>query len=110
MNIAQFLDALARAPYVKVIEAFLLNPSSGKRPQGGLRRRRLLPPAMHQPGKTLLDHLHHHRRIASLRLADQKVEVLGHDDVTVNHELIPAPRLFQTWRNRSRRRAVPNSG
>jgi hypothetical protein len=95
MNIAQFLDALARTPHIEVIEAFLPNPSSGKDPKRGLRRRRLLPLAMHQPGKTLLDHLHHHRRIASLQLAHQQVEVLGHDHVTVNHELIPAPRLFQ---------------
>jgi len=39
--------------------------------------------------------LHYGRWIAPLLLADEKVDVLGHDDVSGNDEMITAANLFE---------------
>ena len=47
------------------------------------------------PGKTQLQGLHDNRRSSTLRLADQQMEMLGHDHVTENYENIAFADLFQ---------------
>jgi hypothetical protein len=47
------------------------------------------------PRKAELQGLHHHRRRAALRLADQQMKVLGHDHVSENHNAVALPHLFQ---------------
>lgn len=48
-----------------------------------------------QPGESLLDHLHHHRRISHLRLGDQKMEMFGHYHVADYDEAILLPGALQ---------------
>jgi hypothetical protein len=46
-------------------------------------------------GKSLLDNLQHFRGVSYLRLANQQMKVVRHDDVTQDHEPIALPRVFQ---------------
>ena len=48
-----------------------------------------------QLGKSLLDDFHYDRRIAHIRLGDQEVKVLGHDDVADHHKSIFLPCTLQ---------------
>jgi hypothetical protein len=50
---------------------------------------------VHLSGKTLLDDLHDHRRIADLGLRDEEVKVFGHNDISVDDEAIFPTRFFQ---------------
>ncbi len=48
-----------------------------------------------QLGESLLDDFHHNRRIAHIRFGDQKMKVLGHDDVADHHKPIFLPGPLQ---------------
>jgi len=50
---------------------------------------------MKQLGKALLDDFHYDRRVAHIRLGDQEVKVLGHDDVADHHKSIFLPGTLQ---------------
>jgi hypothetical protein len=43
----------------------------------------------------VFENLHHHRRIAHLRLRDEEMKMLRHDHVSVHDEAILAACLFQ---------------
>src|SRR5271154_7584030 len=45
--------------------------------------------------ETEFESLHNRRRILVLRFTDQKVDVLGHDDVSDHDELVAAAHLLQ---------------
>jgi hypothetical protein len=47
------------------------------------------------PGETLFQRLHYQRGVAALRFAEQKVHMLGHDDIADDNKMIAAAHLFQ---------------
>jgi hypothetical protein len=49
----------------------------------------------HQARETLFHHFHHHRPVAPLGLADQQMDVFGHNHVPNYGEAISAARLLQ---------------
>jgi hypothetical protein len=49
------------------------------------------------PGEALFERLHHHRGIAALGLAEQQINVLGHDHVANHHEAVTTPHLFHDF-------------
>src|SRR5271157_222292 len=95
MNVAQLLDPLARAPHIEVIETLLPDRGRDTSRQRRLCQRPLAPALVHLTREALLDHLHHNRGVALLRLTHQQVEVFGHDHVAVDYKLVLLPRLFQ---------------
>jgi len=50
---------------------------------------------MQRAGKLLFDDFHYNRRIARLRLADEQVEMLRHDDVSAYYEAMPLPHFLE---------------
>ena len=45
--------------------------------------------------ESLLDSLHHHGGIASLRFAQQKMHVLGHDDIADHDKMVAPAHLLE---------------
>lgn len=45
--------------------------------------------------KALLDRLHHDRRIAPLRFAEQQMHVFGHHHISGQHKVVAPPHLLQ---------------
>ena len=97
VHIAQLLDLLAGAPYVEIIETHLLNRFPDLLPQDTLFDRSLLSLPVHLSRETLLDHLHHHRRVTHLGLRDEQMKVLRHDHISVDDKAVLAARLFQDF-------------
>ncbi len=50
-----------------------------------------------QAREALLDGLHHLGGIAAVRLPQQQVQVLGHDHIAHDHEVIPAAHAFENF-------------
>jgi hypothetical protein len=46
-------------------------------------------------GEALFDDFHHHRGVADSRFGDEQMKVLGHEDVSVDHEVVFAAGLFE---------------
>ena len=92
MHVAQLLDPLGTAPDVEVVKAFLpdvvwiLLEGSGL---GGIAATTHLP--QNAARKAEFESLHDSRRSPLLRFANQQMNVLGHDHVADDHELISAP-------------------
>src|SRR5260221_148788 len=94
MHVTQLLHPLLLCEHDEIVKAMLPNMSLGKRnlPQGGLPWIHPGPTPIQQlPCERLFQDLHHHRGIAALRLAEQKMNVLGHQNVSNHHETVPAP-------------------
>jgi superfamily I DNA and RNA helicase len=51
--------------------------------------------AQQTPRKTLFQSVHHDRRIAALRFAEEQMHVLGHDHITDNDKTIATADLLQ---------------
>jgi hypothetical protein len=96
VHVAQFLDALVFGPHVEVVESLLPDMLRRVLEEDGLRRvataSRL---RQDPPGKAEFESLHHGRRILLLRLADQQMNMLGHDHVADDDERIALAHLFQ---------------
>ena len=94
MHVTQLFYPLFLREHDEVVEAMLPHVSVGKwnLPQGGLpwvnpgQR-----PIQQLPCERLFQNLHHYRGIAALRFAEQKMNVLGHHDVSNHHETVPPP-------------------
>ena len=70
-------------------------------PQTQLSHRRFPPrPPPQPPRHSLLQHLHHHRRIRLLRLPNQQMNVLRHHDVADDDEPIPPPHFIKNDQKR----------
>ena len=83
MHVAQLLDAFVFRPYVEVVEPFLSNLLRDVIEKARLRG--IAPPpgfCENTPGESQFEGLHHRGRVLSLGLADQQVDVLGHDNVS----------------------------
>src|SRR5258706_310864 len=96
VHVAQFLDALALCPNIEVVESLLPDMLRRVLEEAGLRRvataSRLRQDA---PRKAEFESLHHGRRILLLRFANQQMNMLGHDHVADNDELIALAHLLQ---------------
>ena len=106
MNVSQLLNALALRPHIKVVETCLPETirvprsrkigetwgtpygESSRFPNGDARFKQT-------PPKCDLDPLNYGREIPPLRFADKQMEVLRHDNITENDEMISAARRFQ---------------
>ncbi len=100
MHEIQFLNPLPIPAHHKIIESFLPNVPGLERLLPQLPLRRAAPPSPFSeqtPRKALLQHLHDRRRRAPVWLADQQVNVLGHDYVADYDKAIPFPHLFQDF-------------
>jgi hypothetical protein len=58
----------------------------------------------------LLEHLQSHGQALALRLAQQQMHVLGHDDKSGQVKAVPAARSFERSYNNVTRLAVASSG
>jgi hypothetical protein len=96
MHVAQFLDALLLGPNVEVVEARLPEALG----DGVWEKSHLqifpTPLPLYPPRDALLQCLDHGRKIIALGFADEKMNVLGHDDVADHGELIVAGGLFKS--------------
>src|SRR5579864_4174975 len=81
MYVTQLLNPLTLAPHIEVVIPRLPKRTTLRKPQ--LSR------------DILLQHLQHNRQLSPLRFTDQKMNMLWHDHITVDIELIPASRLLQ---------------
>jgi len=103
MHVAEFLDAFVFGPYVEVIEPFLPDvlrgmgmPHFSRFSRSGIvAHSESLRIRDYAARKSKFESLHHGRRSFYLRFADQKVNVLGHDHVTDDDELIAPAHLLQ---------------
>jgi hypothetical protein len=102
VNVVQFFFPLRIAPHIEVVKSPL--PKSPvlfhgiSELQGKLRARSAPLLSSHRSRYALLQYLQHSRHIAFLRLADQQMHVLRHEDVPNQPELIGAsdlPQYFQ---------------
>ena len=95
MNVAQFFDAFVFGPDVEVVEALLPDMLREAVKNGSLRG--IAPSLLRQDAsrKSKFESLHYGRRSLHLRLADQQVNVLGHDHVTYDHERVASAHLLQ---------------
>jgi hypothetical protein len=106
MHVTQLLHPLFLREPDEIVEAMLPNVSRGKRnlPQEGLLSINRGSTSIQQlPRERLFQDLHHHRGIAALRFAEQKMNVLRHHNVS-NHKrnraaAAPALRLLETDRD-----------
>jgi hypothetical protein len=96
MHIAQLFDALALAPHVEVVEALLPYRVGSRIPERGLGGGRFAA-QVQLTGEALFHDLHDDRGIADFGLGDEQVKVLGHEDVSVNHEAVLAAGLFEDF-------------
>jgi hypothetical protein len=51
-------------------------------------------------GEALLDHLHHHRRIAHFGFGDEQMKVFRHEDISVDDKAIFAPCFLQDFQEK----------
>jgi hypothetical protein len=96
MHVPQLLDAFALRPDVEVVEPLLPDVLRNAIEKPGLRR--IAFPFLlgqHSPRKSNFDRLNHSGWIFQLRFADQEMDVLRHDHVAHDYELIPLARLFE---------------
>ncbi len=96
MHVLQLLDALFLRPNVEIVEAGL--PERDARclfKEAGLARAWILMFGKQSAGATLFQYLHHCGRIANFWFADQKVDVLRHDDIAYDDETVALAGLFQ---------------
>src|SRR5208282_6595014 len=99
VHVLQLLFPLLRAPHVEVIkpplpEARQFGPGLGK-PEAQLRRGRRATLPSQGPGDTLFQDLQHRRRRPIFRLADQQMDVLGHDYIAHQQKAVALAHLAE---------------
>jgi len=96
VHVMQLLDSFALAPDVEVVEALLPDVPWFRLPKQPLRSRTALAlRVQHVLSEPLFEDLHHRRGRARLRLADEHVEMLGHDHIADYDEAIALAGLFE---------------
>lgn len=101
----------AFAPDVEIVEPFLPDGLRRGVEETGLRR--VAPPSrlrQDAPRNAEFEGLHHGGRVLLLWFADQQMNMLGHDHLADDDELIAPAHLLQHSEKRSRRRAAPSKG
>ena len=94
--IPQLLRPLPRTPHIEIIEARLPHMPRSMFKQVALRGISPRPALRQHPSCKPQPHrLHHGGGRAILRLADQKMNVLGHDHIAHYHKLVALPHAFQ---------------
>src|SRR5258708_1607830 len=96
VHVAQFLHAFAFCPDVEIVKSLLPDMLRRVVEEAGFRR--VATPSrlrLDAPRKAEYESLHHGRRILLLRFAYQQMNMLGHDHVADNDELIALAHLLQ---------------
>ena len=104
MHIVQFLLQFLLAPHIEVIEAALPESRSVRlswsKEQSELRCRRFSRALSQSPGDSLLEHLQDFRGITSLGFTKEQMNMLRHDYITDELEVMPRADLVQNFRLR----------
>src|SRR5258705_9228602 len=101
MHIVQFLLQFLLAPHIEVIEAAL--PESRRvrlrwsKAQSELRCRRFSTALSQNPGDSLLEHLQNFRGTTPLGFTKEQMNMLGHDYITDELEVMPRADLVQNF-------------
>jgi len=96
MHVAEFFGAFMFGPYVEIIEPFLPDVLRDVVEEGSLGRISSSPRLRQNASrKSNFESLHHGRRSLDLRLADEKVNMFGHDHVTGDDELVAPAHLLE---------------
>src|SRR5207253_11083684 len=106
MNVPKFLDGLLLRVHIEIVKTccpkhVLRNRrfTSGRVPHSGVLWSEILAtsslPLKQHPRKALLQYLDHYRKIGTLRLADEQVDVLRHHDVSDDGQPVLPPRGFE---------------
>ena len=95
MHVTQFFNPLLRSRDVEIIEALLPDRPGESAGAPRIRGFRMSGLTVKQLCKSLLDDFQYNGRIAHIRLGDQEVKVLGHDDVADHHKSIFLPCTLQ---------------
>lgn len=95
MHVAQFLDALLLGEHVKVIKPRLPKAAGCSRGEECALASVRFSTDERAAGDGLLERLHCGRKIFALRLGDEQMDVLGHDDVADDAEAVGDARLFE---------------
>ncbi len=97
MDVVQLLLPLLSAPQDEIMEPALPYVLFAIALAARLSGRLGSEPSQYAPRKALFDGLHHGGRIASFRLAEQQMDMLGHDDVAHHNEMIASADVFQRF-------------
>jgi len=102
MHVVEFLDELRLTPHVEIVEARL--PEMGQGIVGVPERKSELLGGgffawfgAQSPRHALFQDLHDAGRSALGRLADEQVNVVGHDDVTDDRQLVAVAHLAENF-------------
>src|SRR5271155_1328714 len=96
MHVTQFFGAFVFRPNIEIVEAFL--PDVLRRVVEETVLLRIALPfrlCQHSPRKAEFERLHHNRRVLLLRFADQKMDMLRHNHISDNDELVATAHLLQ---------------
>src|SRR5712671_7149830 len=101
MHIVQFLLQFLLAPHIEVIEAALPESWSVRwrwsKAQSELRCRRFSRALSQSPGASLLEHLQDFRGITPPGFTKEQMNMLGHDHITDEAEVVPRADLVQNF-------------
>ncbi len=96
MHVVQLLDPLVLGPNIEVIKPLLPDVLWDSVQQRGLRRIASTLRLYHDASReSKLKRLHYDRGVPLLRFTDQKMNVLGHDHITDNDELVALAHPLQ---------------
>src|SRR6266403_4772939 len=101
MHVVQFLLQFLLAPHIEVIEAALPESRSVRlswsKEQSELRCRRFSRALSQSPGDSLLEHLQNFRGTTPLGFTKEQMNMLGHDYITDELEVMPRADLVQNF-------------
>jgi hypothetical protein len=96
VHVPELLHSLLRAPGIEIIEAVLPESALGFiAEEESLARVSAFSLGQERVRRPLLQHRHDRGRSAHLRFCDQKMNMLGHHDVSDDYESVLLPRLFE---------------
>ena len=104
VDVAEFFQPFRVAPDYEIIKSPLPHVSLGEHfiPEFALGRIAMSSQALEKlVREALLQHLHHGRWSALLRLADQQMEVFRHHDISDHYKTVAAADLFENFQKQA---------
>jgi hypothetical protein len=101
MHVIHLLVLFLGAPHIEIVEPSLperlILPHGSFLPQPFLLRPRAPPPSVHRSRNALFQHLHHRAGIPHIRLADQKMDMFRHHDITNQREIVALSNFTENF-------------